>query len=248
FTQQNIAAIPAITICYPTFLSMELMAMKYPELQPTYDEYLGLVENIPDTQFTNKTFMNILFHKYYGVFAAKFNSAYSMSLESIHDISIPFKQFRDDKNELNYPVDITVKGVQYDENGYGKTVLKDMDPIESYSFGKWREGTKCFTFFSHLNPKWRGYKLIVEKIKIDTTLTLRWYPVNAKMRKALMFAMHSPNVIPQRSNFNSFIDLDMGTEIHVTSLYGVPFIGIIRLYQVHPYIWQAMEGKHFAPR
>lgn len=71
FEPQLDAGAPSVTLCLPTFLSMERVAQKYPEMKGLYDQYLQLAiatDNIVDHQ--NQSVVAVL-EEYYNRFEEK---------------------------------------------------------------------------------------------------------------------------------------------------------------------------------
>ncbi|CAG2103579.1 unnamed protein product [Medioppia subpectinata] len=214
FTQKSYSSIPAFTVCYPTLLSMERMADKYRELRSHYNAYWKIAGNLTMTQYYNETFIANLYYKYYAKFTKKLYQMRDVPLDSLLNISIPFKPFIDLLGVKQYPIVIKVKGVRKHLNGSMEPVeLTDLAPIEMVSFNEVNSCEKCFTFFSHLNKTWRPYAVRIEKITMRISVDYRWIPLTHKWKYMINFAMHSPNVLPVYLNINYFFGVPIGREV-----------------------------------
>ena len=165
--------IPAITICYPQYLSMERTAQKYPHLKPLFDDYKRVLKTVSDTDFKNETlrqYMNGLFRQNFSSFVDE----QELSVSELHDLSIPFvfpinsSLFVTKYKRSLQPIEIKVEGMRLYPNGsVSDETIVDTQPIESIIFPNFGKSYKCFTFFSHLNKSLRVYQMDVQSISIE---------------------------------------------------------------------------------
>ena len=136
--------IPGITICFLHGLSLEKMKLKYPKLLKELEQdFNRTVQNgTDDKKQDNDTFLAV---KYVHSILWKFLSNSDYTIKELFDMSIPFSEIGASQ--------FTVSGICRNPNDtFEECKNQDSDPIESMAFYDTRY-IKCFTFFSHLNPR-----------------------------------------------------------------------------------------------
>ena len=209
--------LPGITICYPVALSMAKMAEKYPHLKPVYEEYMEELNRMTDNErkkmssfsaLSNIYFKNFTKFIYHGEYSEQF-----INLKDYFELSIP--------NEVNlrgsptisikiYGIPINGSADYSDEKG-----ISDDTPIESIVFKHKNSWNKCFTFYSHLNEKWRDFQMDITKVYILVTHNDSWYPRDILMENEIQLSMHSPNELP-RHDVEYYVDLKPNRFIKLT--------------------------------
>ena len=110
----NVDAIPAITICYPFSLSMERVAQKYPDLRPKFEEYKNSLKNESEFDNKNTTNNNTDFNRLYTEDFVKYIEEQNLMATQLFELSIPFLNSDEafsKQNEQEYSVQITAIGV-----------------------------------------------------------------------------------------------------------------------------------------
>ena len=81
---------PAITICYPEFISMQKYAKVFPEVEPVYRKYQNIINNVSEEDYNNETLKEYL----YSLFTENFNykkKQYEIPVyDAFEKLSIPF--------------------------------------------------------------------------------------------------------------------------------------------------------------
>ena len=134
--------IPGITICFLHGLSLEKIRQKYPQLlQQLEENFNQTVEKDKSKPEDNNDALLAINYGHLVIDRFVYNSNYT--IKELFDLSIPFREVA----LFNF----SVKGIcRAPNNTYKECDHYDSDPIETMVFGKC---IKCFTFFSHLNPR-----------------------------------------------------------------------------------------------
>jgi len=223
--------IPAITICYPRFISMEKMVKLYPEVRPAYDEYQNIINSANETDYDNEDLKKKLEDIYKNNFT-RLNKHFDIPVYQLFDdMSIPFNftkrslsQFKKsyftgiyETEETEYSVEIQANGMV---NDFNKSLdyMRDYTPIESIAMTNRGVGYKCYTFFSELNEKWRKIKINLNFISIQINHDKNWFPPHFydNQAEAFQFSMHSSISIPDMSYGHNFIPLRAGYSNEIT--------------------------------
>ena len=191
--------IPAITVCFDAFASLEMVSQLSPHLANLSIDYMNERDrflnnrsigrakavhyrNVLEIEL-NKLFDNMTVWKFYDEITIQFNKHFEVQLHGHSMI------------KENYP-DLF--------HGFDSIILKGA-PIES--FGEIHDRYKCFTFFSALQKQWRDFKINIKSIFFQI---LRPYPDNFYPydNGTFHFAIHSPNTLPVLSNGKDFMHLE----------------------------------------
>ncbi|CAG2105062.1 unnamed protein product, partial [Medioppia subpectinata] len=218
--------IPSITICYPRLLSMKQVADVYPVTYgEQYNAYLDTMRSIADgdISYENSTMVSHLNRLYDGNVSGLINEG--NRLRDLFDLSIPY-HYGDKNSSLfnkgkltEFGIDIHVKGIRlfYKNMTLNVIEVKDTDPIESVVLPDGRQGSKCFTFFSQMKPKWREYQIDLKVMHINIYQHESWFPPSLYDGSAHVYlSMHSPNIMPQQMSSNNFIRLQAGKWYEMT--------------------------------
>ena len=84
----NYSPLPAITICYPYFLSMERVIQKYPHLKPKFNDYKQTLNNMNESQYDNEDINNYLNDIYSNEFN-KFIYEQNLTVRQLSELGIP---------------------------------------------------------------------------------------------------------------------------------------------------------------
>ncbi|CAG2105149.1 unnamed protein product [Medioppia subpectinata] len=110
-------------------------------------------------------------------------------------ISLPFK-----KSDDTLSIYVGASGIAIYPNNYiGKEIYFDDEPIESLTHQtRVYCISKCYTFYSALNPRWRDRRLDMDYMSIYIEHNNSWFPANMyeTYDSNLQVAIHSPNVLP----------------------------------------------------
>ena len=205
FGRQMNETIPAITICYPCYLSIEKATQLNQNLSS--ENYLPLYES-----------------------STRFKSI----LEMFDELSLPFNysinDYRNGSIEILSAIDVQLYGFVTSSqpidslDDVKQVTLSDKYPVESLTFlinnPEYECYPKCFTLFSSLRAKWKNYRSNIQflALKIETMATLN--PA-AKGRQPpgyfddIYFTIHSPNTMPMLE-FNLFTQLNI-KQYHIFS-------------------------------
>ena len=193
---------------------MEKFVKIYPEMKPIYEEYLNIINNVNDTDFSNETLKENLISIYRKNFIET-HKEYELPIYELFDkLSIPFRFPKKTLHELetngsynSNKFDISIEVIAYGipDNDPNKEMkgVNDENPIESIKMYKYSGGFKCYTFFSNLNETWRQLKLDFNFITIHIHHDKHWFPTNLYDSKhnplhnvlSTYLSMHSSNTI-----------------------------------------------------
>ena len=184
--------LPAITICYPYSISFKKISQLNEEYKENYATYLGhlLVYSTNQSEFDLVKMRNI------------YRSVINDVIKQINNFSLNINQVFNE-----YSIDL------HDEQGNKllSLLLNRIDvtdkvghPIESFEINKHRGGQwkipKCFTYFSALDKFWRKTKM--PSMEIYLTLNYSLIDIPFKGLSEVMFAIHSPNTLPDLNGEN----------------------------------------------
>ena len=152
--------IPAITLCYPQFLSFERVRQKVPGFESRLNETKEQLKNVTESKDRVQGLSD---------FVTDFVENLEFSVKELFELSIPFElTTNSSSNSSSKPIEIKVKGIRLNKNGsLNEFEIEDREPIESIVFSNGRQGFKCFTFFHHLNKNLRKYQMDVKEITIQ---------------------------------------------------------------------------------
>ncbi len=223
--------IPAITICYPRFISMEKFVELFPESSQAFDEYQNLINSVNETDYDNKDLKKEMEDIYEHNFT-RLNKHFDLPVYELFDeLSLPFNfpkrplsQFKKsyftgiyETGETEYSIEIQANGKVKDFNT-SLDYMRDYTPIESIAMTNKGVGYKCYTFFSELNKKWRKIKINLNFISIQINHDKNWFPPQVYDHKVetFQFSMHSTISIPDMSYGHNFIPLSAGYSNEIT--------------------------------
>ena len=201
--------LPAITLCYPYSISFKKISQLNDKYQNSYNAYLGHLFN---HSFDGSAFDLVQMRNIYHI-------VINEVFEQINNFSLNINQVFN-----NYSIDL--------HNDQGDKLIKIMfnrndvtdiigNPIESFEinkdhFGKWKN-EKCFTYFSALDATWRKSYVQISEIHITLNYSLIQFPF--KEPSKVMFAMHSPNTLPNLNDENfEYLSMDHHSYICTYSL------------------------------
>ena len=186
--------IPAITICYPRFLSMKGLAEANPDLWPDFESYKSIIRNVTHADYSNETLKQKITEIYWEKFMNTNIPFDTPVYDLFENYTIPFRfpkrslyqfeKFKDyygvyDDFETEYAIEIEAKGTV---RGTGKTKtivrIRDTNPVESVAMSFRGDQYKCYTFFSELDEKWRKVRLNLNYIAIEVHHNWEWFPPN----------------------------------------------------------------------
>ena len=162
--------LPAITVCYPYFLSMERVVQKYPELKPKFEDYLKTTENMTESE--NYTIIQYQDELYREIFV-KFVRKQNLTTNQLSQLGLLIETDIVKKINENQPISIIIKGMRmYKNKTVAKWELYKTTSIESIVFGIPDNilDKKCFTIFSHLDKEMSKVRLNQKDIKIWVSL------------------------------------------------------------------------------
>jgi hypothetical protein len=219
--------LPAITICYPMFTSMEKIAKLYPEFRDEFEKYQNISKyinpNYSDYDYKNQTeYLDSIRKKFndHSIEALKLMSAF----DAFDNISIPFilngeTEFNSGNNSENkkinsqkFVIEAIVKGFHGPKNSRKIVEFRDNSPIESIT-SKYEKfmPRKCFTFFSEFNQKWKEFKIHLEDFKFIVNFDKNWFPNDyEKKNLRFYFSMHSQNTFPRMDFEDNYLELESG--------------------------------------
>lgn len=219
--------IPAITICYPRFLSMKKLSEYIPDIRQDFIEYKSIIETVNDSDYQNKTLKQKISDIYWERFMNT-NIPFEVPVHDLFDnFTLPFRfpkrslyQFEKSKDyfgvyddfETEYAIEIEAKGTI--KSGKNKSIarLRDTNPVESVAMSFRGDQYKCYTFFSELKEKWRKVQMNLNYIAIEIHHDREWFPPNVydNINTFPQLSMHSSNSIPDISFDNNFLPLNPG--------------------------------------
>ena len=210
--------LPAFTLCLSDSISLKRLAKLKPEYQGLYDEYEDInrfyqemyysntnssKRNESDYKLINEKYLKAR-KRYLNLFKFNFNSTTLFDLMNVW--TIPFEE-----EYMNYS--LVIEGVTYENYSSNNVNLvssfqsDQFEPVQSLRV-EWRTNTeldvsKCFTFFSALNSKWRHYDIDLDKIKFQVLISTSIMQMESYNSK-LYFSIHSSNVLPDLNDQNFF--------------------------------------------
>ena len=209
------ANLPAITICYPEIVSMELAANYSDIYRHYYEKYKQIFELAKTNSKLYGLFEKNMTSLFKG-FKSRLNNEEMDQLFRIvtNNISLPYKQGNNSfinismkgglyKTERNYSI---LKKKMYSNSSYNY----NDDPIETYNIKK---RVKCFTFFSFLNPNWTDVKIDLDFMRITIDNDVNWFPPHIITKFYL--AIHSPKIIPEFRLGLEFVELLPNADYYV---------------------------------
>lgn len=83
--------LPAVTICYPKYLSMAKVAQKYPQLAPDLEEYKNILANASQDDYYSGTLQRKLNWNVYREKFENFISKQNLSIAEYYDLMFDYK-------------------------------------------------------------------------------------------------------------------------------------------------------------
>ena len=191
--------LPAITICLPTFVSMDKFA-EFLLKNSKNQTILGLYERYKEFNERSKMTWNKEIEeeqmKLYKNFSLDIFLEQNVSLiEIFNTISM---------EPLNI---IRFNTLALDEND----VLANLTMPKSFeSLVPFSDPRKCFTFFSGLDPAYRGRKFKLIKLEMQFEHNRHIFPTVLYNSSDFHITLHSPNALPDYRREESFLNLKIG--------------------------------------
>ncbi|XP_054159789.1 uncharacterized protein LOC128957999 [Oppia nitens] len=208
YTRLKRESVPAFTVCLPMALRMDRLADRFPELQENYTRYRKLMDTVDDSDYDNQTLKDSLaemynqFVDYYTDKRLPLNDIYS----SDSNLTVP--QLITNSSDTNRTI-----GGQYIisminiYNNKKLTHVSDYQPIVSLMNLVYP--TKCLTFFSELNHRYRQYKHNLDSIFFMIGHNKHWFPASMYDNWPLFLIMHSSNNTPYDTYTENVFSLHM---------------------------------------
>ena len=227
FTKNKFDHFPAITICYDRLYSFERVVKKFNQYEELYVNYTKFTDKLSTVQYTiseyekerqAKTFekaYNAMINEIFPIII-KFNTGkYKSYLDIFDNFTIPF--IIDTSNFFMQNLYISFRGSVFDQDmlpdeikydNISKIYRLNMLPLESIDI---RNGRKCFTFLSSLEPSFRHLTATIQSFMVGILSPQNWFPFreNAKV----YIAIHSSITMPHQ---DSFIEIDQTSEYRIS--------------------------------
>ena len=219
------ANLPAITICYPEMISMQMAANYSDTYRGNFEIYKNLIKVVKNNATKYEELKNNMTNLHQA-FKDRFYSIENIDnyLDKFFKMSLPFKYYNH-LYGMNENMKIETSIHEYDksiitieleghiiEDGKNFSFFKKKmsnktryiyqeNPVETISL---KHHVKCFTFFSFINPIWSDIKLNKFDLKIHIAINydVNWFPPN--LVENFKLAIHSPKIIPEFKNIEFF--------------------------------------------
>jgi len=192
---------PAITICYPSFTSLEKLANIYSELKKDYEIYSEIIKYSVKFDAENKTVTKIFNDMKEKFLNFSLKALKSMPLhEAFENISLPFTQL--------IKAIAVVKIYNDLEGEYELSRIMDKSPIESITFKHYKDYRKCFTYFSQFNNQFKNLQIEVDHFRIPFNYKAELFPQNLQDAYHY-FSIHSPKAFPHFGSEDNYIRLSI---------------------------------------
>ena len=203
-------SLPAITLCYPEMVSMELAANYSDLYRHYYERYKDIIYIIDE----NKTRYDMFEENITNLYNAFIKQLQPNMIKTVfNNLSLPYLYgFNDDSfiNNENYFQKLTeesiintwILGTPY-RDGHGYSVLLKNryknssyfmvgNPVETINYNL---NAKCFTFFSVIEPIWINIRFNLDIILMIIKNNVNWFPPH--LIDKYYFTIHSPNQFPE---------------------------------------------------
>jgi len=202
--------IPAITICYPFALLMDMMAKLNKDIGSLYDKYLTLIEKMRNDFSTS-------------------------NVEKLNDITKNLEEYTrtnidkvktdrilEDYTPKDYLIFLSMKKGHKTLNR-GDLNLSAINTLiinghrDSYDITQSRF-YKCFTHFSALHSRWRYETDYFNEIILKVSHDYKWNPYT--IFQPIYFSIHSPNTFLNFDGEGNYLELNLGSiyNLEYTSL------------------------------
>ena len=222
--------LPAITLCYPKLISME-MAANYSDIyRDYYYKYKNIIELIGenstmyDLHKDNMTMLHQMFHQQifyispFELFKVLFNNlslSYKYDYFNLFFENDTFYYKRIEKSIINIGLKGNIYGQNYSvlfKSRYKNSPYFHEDrPIDSVNYN---HRVKCFTFFSVINLVWNTIKFNLQQMTISMENNIKWFPPHLIDKYYL--AIHSSNIIPEFNVGLEFVEIEPNAEYSVS--------------------------------
>ena len=220
FIKNHIGTLPAVTICYDRYLSLQNFFNRFPNknFEVYYNKLMDDVENLRWDQIDgNKQnqIINMVQNHFNIQHQIMNNGCYPFLVHFLSDYQDFFENLTmhstiTENNMTRYLFRPLLTGhfVNLDQDDDSLTYIVNktltLEPIESM-FYLMTPPRKCFTMFSALDPNFRNVKGNLKHLSIPIHFPRQWFPY----RKAyeITVSVHSPNIIPLWNTFKSLYQL-----------------------------------------
>ena len=126
--------LPAITVCYPRYLSMNKTALKYPEMRPAFDKYKDILKNVSKDDYYDPTIQSELSSIYdnFRSFVDNQNLTVAQHYELMFDYRFPAGSSLFLNNVTSRAMKVTMFGLRrYEDGSIDEFNTSDTNPIQS---------------------------------------------------------------------------------------------------------------------
>ena len=214
FIKDYVGALPAVTICYDRYLSLQNYFERLPDkdLSDYYDSLMKEVDDLTWDQIDDQKQIQInkivddhiyLQYSMMNKFKVPFISSKLLGYQDFFE-NMTMHGTIIHNNETKYIFSFTFYGyiMNYDNKSNTLTYLSNktfnIKPIESM-FYYVRIRRKCFTLFSALDSKFNKVKANLQRLIIPIHFPRQWFPYRKKYLTYI--AIHSPNIMPISDKF-----------------------------------------------
>ena len=127
--------LPAITMCYPSYLSMNKTSLKYAVMRPAFDEYKNLLKNASKDDYYNGTIQEELESIYYNFISFILNQ--NLTIAQFYDLMFDYEFSPGSSlflhNSTSKAIRVSIYGLRrYEDGSIDEFSITDTKPIISY--------------------------------------------------------------------------------------------------------------------
>ena len=200
-------SLPAITLCYPEMVSMELAANYSDIYRHYYERYKDIIDMIDENRTKYEMFEENI-TKLYKAFVKRLQreDQPEMIKTIFNNLSLPYLYGFNENNFQNLHeesiINTWILGTPYKQGHGYNTLFKNRDknssyflvgnPVETVNYNL---NAKCFTFFSVIDPVWIDIRFNLDIIRMVIKNNVNWFPPHLIDKYYL--TIHSPNQFPE---------------------------------------------------